>query len=140
VTQRLPAIVVVLSFVCACGLLKGPDRVAREYLEAGAAGRDDEVADLVEPGCGDEDVLEVDAVRFFGVPIDIEELEVETEQMEGDRATVRYKAVGAASGENATGEILGVKVKAASVSASRVTRQGSIELVKLRGGWKVACD
>jgi hypothetical protein len=123
---------------CGCGLFKGPEDVARAYLEAGAEGGSGDVSSLVESGCADESIMGVSAVKMMGVPMKIEKLEVKLDGKNGDRATVSYTAQGSAEGGGET-EILGITVEAENVSVGSLTRSGELDLVKEGTGWKVAC-
>jgi len=135
--------VFVLGLPCAGVGSSPPDAVARAYFEAATANDQQAVKALVEPRCHDHKIGRGGPVMVMGIPIAVEDLEVEVTEQGDDIAKVAYTFGGVIEKESTTlsGELFGAEIEVStgplSVDISEVS--GTLRMVRIDGTWKVSC-
>lgn len=137
--RMLTMVLGLVATTACCGLLSSPEKVAMEYLETGEVGEPDDVSHLVQEGCTDESILGVSAVKAMGIPMQIETLEVKTDEQDGSHAVVSYKLTGSVQGEGGEARLEGLAITTGSLEIEQMTREGTLELVREGLSWKIAC-
>ena len=138
-----PISVFVFGLSCAGLGSASPDAVSRAYFEAATKADQQALKDLVEPRCHDHKIGRGGPVVVMGIPIAIEDLEVEVTAQGDDTAEVAYTFSGAIEKESTTlsGEVFGAEIEVStgplSVDISEVS--GTLHLVRIDGSWKVSC-
>lgn len=122
---------------------EAPDKVAARYLRLGAAGDLSKLKGLVDPGCYEDPVGDVAAVKMLGVRMKLEEVTTKLVSRKGAAVRVAVTLKGSVDAKEAKTEtsILGkpVTLKAAGLSMKGISKSQVLDLAKLDGRWVVTC-
>lgn len=124
-------------------LARTPEEVAREVLEAQARGDAVAAGKSTLERCQDQPVAHTLPIEVLGAPATLDSLTVTPLSTEGDRATVSYTATGHvdARDHKTTINLFGVEaqVEVDQMQVEEISLQGTLELVKSGGAWKLSC-
>ena len=146
--SRLPTPALALLGCLACTpsprAWMSPEMVVHTWFEAHREADADELRAMVEPACRDHPVAHGGPARVLGAPVLIDEVDLEREHLEGDRAVVSWRIDGAVRTADLDPEldVLGTTLTLGGDALDVVEyhRRGRFELRHLTEGWFITCD
>jgi hypothetical protein len=143
-------LLIVALFLPACGkaaLLMGPDpgAAARTYLNAAAKPGEPDLAALVDSRCKDKPIARGAPVRFLGIPMTLDKVELNVEKHLPDFAIVAFDVTGSVKAKKTKTKtkLLGkqFELSVSDLSVNELNMSGKLILRRYEGGpWLVSCD